>query len=217
MADGIIHEGKVCSKCRVWRPRDKFYAVGGRPFSMRPRCKECEKAQAARYMIANRDAVLEKKRKTYRSERGQESHKVYYLRNRERIRAVQKEYEKSTYAARNLRRKLRRQGDEMYRMSERVRARIRCAVNRRGYTKRTLTSTTLGCEWPEFCAYMESKFVDGMSWENSGEWHVDHMVPLASAQSEEELIALCHFTNLQPLWAAENLRKGATMPADRTE
>ena len=48
-----------------------------------------------------------------------------------------------------------------------------------------------------------------MSWENHGEWHIDHKKPLASAKTEEELKKLCHYTNLQPLWALDNIRKGA--------
>jgi hypothetical protein len=48
-----------------------------------------------------------------------------------------------------------------------------------------------------------------MSWENHGEWHIDHIVPLSSAITEEELRKLSHYTNLQPLWATDNLSKGS--------
>ncbi len=50
-----------------------------------------------------------------------------------------------------------------------------------------------------------------MSWDNHTKygWHIDHIIPLASAKTEEELKSLCHYTNLQPLWAKENLSKGA--------
>jgi hypothetical protein len=53
----------------------------------------------------------------------------------------------------------------------------------------------------------EEKFTEGMSWDNKNEWHIDHIIPLSSAQTEEELYKLCHYTNLQPLWAEDNLRK----------
>jgi hypothetical protein len=58
---------------------------------------------------------------------------------------------------------------------------------------------------------LEKQFISGMTWENYGYygWHVDHKIPLASAKTKEELIKLCHYTNLQPLWMDENLSKGA--------
>ena len=46
-----------------------------------------------------------------------------------------------------------------------------------------------------------------MTWENQGEWHFDHIIPISSAQTEEEVIKLNHYTNFQPLWAEDNLRK----------
>ena len=48
-----------------------------------------------------------------------------------------------------------------------------------------------------------------MSWENQGKWHIDHIIPLSSATNKDELYKLCHFTNLQPMWAIDNIRKGA--------
>ena len=51
-----------------------------------------------------------------------------------------------------------------------------------------------------------------MNWNNQGEWHIDHIIPLASASTEEELLKLCHYRNLQPLWAKDNLEKQAKIP-----
>jgi len=46
-----------------------------------------------------------------------------------------------------------------------------------------------------------------MTWESYGKWHVDHIIPLCSAETNEEIVDLCHYTNLQPLWTDENIRK----------
>ena len=57
---------------------------------------------------------------------------------------------------------------------------------------------------------MHPQFESGMTWDNSGKggWVVGHVIPLSSARDEHEVIRLCHYTNLQPLWWDENLRKG---------
>ena len=67
----------------------------------------------------------------------------------------------------------------------------------------------LGCTIDEFKSYIESKFKKGMTFENYGEWHLDHIIPLATAKTTEDVIKLCHYTNFQPLWAEDNLKKGA--------
>ena len=56
--------------------------------------------------------------------------------------------------------------------------------------------------------HIEKQFLEGMTWENHGEWEIDHIKPLALANTEKETYELCHYTNLQPLWAIENLQKG---------
>jgi hypothetical protein len=70
----------------------------------------------------------------------------------------------------------------------------------------------LGCSVTELKVYLELKFKDGMSWENWGRlgWHIDHIIPLSSFDltDREQFLKACHYTNLQPLWAKENLSKG---------
>ena len=65
----------------------------------------------------------------------------------------------------------------------------------------------LGCTPEELRDHLQSQFTEGMTLENHGEWHIDHIIPLASANTEEEIVKLCHYTNLQPLWAEDNLSK----------
>jgi hypothetical protein len=71
------------------------------------------------------------------------------------------------------------------------------------------TAQVLGCSPQELRRHIELQFAKGMGWHNRTEWHVDHIVPLASAQSEDELFALMHFTNLRPIWGVDNLKKSA--------
>ena len=85
------------------------------------------------------------------------------------------------------------------------------ALRRDNYGKKSKANEVLGCTWDEFKLHIERQFVKGMTWENKSKWAIDHIVPLASAKTEEDVIRLNHFTNLRPLWAKDNLAKGAKM------
>ena len=65
----------------------------------------------------------------------------------------------------------------------------------------------LGCTSLELKQHLELKFTEGMNWDNYGRWHVDHIKPISLATTEQEAIQLSHYTNLQPLWAEDNLKK----------
>ena len=95
-----------------------------------------------------------------------------------------------------------------------IRNAARRATKYAGITKPSRSFELLGTNLENFKAYIESQFVDGMGWENHGEWHIDHIVPLASGKTPEEIWELCHYTNLQPMWAEENWRKGAKILED---
>jgi len=75
-------------------------------------------------------------------------------------------------------------------------------------TKRNSTFDIVGCKPSELKKHLEKQFKEGMTCDNHGEWHIDHILPLASAKDDEEVFKLCHYTNLQPLWAEDNLIKG---------
>lgn len=115
--------------------------------------------------------------------------------------------------------KSRYRNEPTFRMKSVLRRRIRKGISSRGYKPRSLEIIqSIGCSAEELKAHIESQFTEGMTWQNMGEWHVDHIVPLASikATSEsdmiEQMIKLSHYTNLQPLWACDNLAKGSSMP-----
>lgn len=110
----------------------------------------------------------------------------------------------ATAAAKNRRRRL---NDPLFAVIDRCRARVNQIFRKNGYTKRSRTYEILGCSYEFLLGYIESKFVEGMTWENRSEWHIDHRIPLATAKTEEDVIRLNHYTNLQPLWAEDNLRK----------
>jgi len=74
----------------------------------------------------------------------------------------------------------------------------------------------VGCDVDTLRAHLERQFVDGMTWENQGEWHIDHVRPCASfnLDNEDERHKCFHYTNLQPLWGPDNLSKNAFYDED---
>jgi hypothetical protein len=99
--------------------------------------------------------------------------------------------------------------DPVYKISRNLRRAIWGFVN--GELKTGSAVRDLGCSIDELRSHLENMFQEGMTWDNYGEWHIDHIVPLSSFDLEdrEQLLKACHYTNLQPLWALDNLRKGA--------
>jgi hypothetical protein len=67
----------------------------------------------------------------------------------------------------------------------------------------------LGCSIEDFKKYLEAKFIIGMTWDNIGQWHLDHVVPLASFDLTDraQFLKACHYSNMQPLWKEDNLKK----------
>ena len=124
----------------------------------------------------------------------------------------QKEYNSRSYArnkkAQIARKKYRYQNDPVFRIRHTLRNRLYCAIKRG--TKVGSAIKDLGCSIQELKLYLESKFKVGMSWTNYGEWHIDHIVPLNSFDltNENHIKTVCHYTNLQPLWAQDNIKKG---------
>lgn len=95
------------------------------------------------------------------------------------------------------------------RISSCLRSRLNKAL--KGNIKSAGTIELLGCSIEELKKHLQSKFTEGMSWENYGQWHIDHVKPLANFDltNKDEQKQACHYTNLQPLWAEDNISKGS--------
>ena len=93
------------------------------------------------------------------------------------------------------------------RINNKLRSNMWSAIKKNGYKKTSRTHEILGCDFEFFRLYIETQFKKGMTWDNHGKWHFDHIIPVSSARTEQELIKLNHYRNFQPLWAEENLAK----------
>lgn len=127
-----------------------------------------------------------------------------------------KEWRKQNQTKRNEQIRERRKKDPLYKLKNNLRGRTYKAFRNKGYSKDTKTKEMLGVEWEVLKQHIQKQFTKGMNWSNQGQWHIDHIIPLASARTEEQLKKLCHYTNLQPLWAKENLSKSDKINSQQT-
>lgn len=160
-------------------------------------------AQAAEYRKSNKEEIRKRDN-------------IYKAKNRDILKEKQSKYQKQNSEYRNkytrLYRKNRRKIDKMFSIRENMRTRFRFELAKRGELQHIKANEYLGCSWLELKNYLASQFKEGMCWNNYGDWQVDHITPLASAQTKEDLVKLCHYSNLQPLWAFDNRVKGAKLP-----
>lgn len=194
-------DSRICTTCKIDKPLTEYYRSkkekGGRKYI----CKSCFADYQREYHKKNYEKLRQKRIAYRESESGKE---------------VRKEYLKSEGYRRSQRNYLRkrRQSDPLFKMASNLRRRTRKAFDRSYWKKDSPTKQLLGCDYNKAFKHIENQFRDGMSWDNYGEWHIDHIIPLCSATTVEELEKLCHYKNLQPLWAEENILKGGKMPED---
>ena len=107
--------------------------------------------------------------------------------------------------------KNRKQKDPLYKLVKNLRTRLWTALKKNQKSDTTMKLT--GCSLEELKKHLESKFEDGMDWNNYGVWHVDHIIPCANFDlSNPEQQQICfHYTNLQPMWGEKNMQKGARL------
>ncbi len=132
--------------------------------------------------------------------------KSYYKRNKEKVISRTSGNSKRRY-----------HNDPADWMRQVLRARIRNALNAARIGKVVSAIKGIGCSFQYLVSYIESKFQPGMTWENRGTaWHIDHIRPLASFDltKVEDVLTANHYTNLQPLWAVDNLKKGSKSPSE---
>jgi len=223
---------KKCSKCLILKDESSFGKLSKSKDGLRFDCKACHqlyqlqkkehiKSYQKQYREKNKERLFEMRRiyrennkevialrkKKYASsnrEKLRNKGRLYVERNRERVSKYRSEY------------KLRRwRTDPFFRLKENLRNRLYSFLS--GRDKSINTMNLLGCDLEQLKTHIQSKFYphpetgEQMTWSNYGRWHVDHIKPLAkfdSSNLEHQKIVM-HYTNLQPLWAIDNLKKGA--------
>tara|TARA_R110000782_G_scaffold242674_1_gene329189 strand:- start:135 stop:551 length:417 start_codon:yes stop_codon:yes gene_type:complete len=134
--------------------------------------------------------------------------KKYNEKNKEKQTEYFKIYHKNNLDKKLKIQKQRKLTEPLYKLRCNISSLIRISIRRNGYSKKSKTYEYLGCSFEYFKVYLEKQFTEGMTWQNAGEWHLDHIYPVSLAKDEEELIKLNHYSNFQPLWAIDNIIKG---------
>jgi hypothetical protein len=171
---------KICTKCKQEKDLSDFNKDRSRKDGFHNNCKECRKIDTKKYREDNKEKI-------------KQTLSQWYLNNKVYI----NQYNKNKYHT-----------DINYKLGKNLRTRINLAV--KNNNKANSTKILIGCSIEYLKQYLQNKFVEGMNWDNYGEWHIDHIKPCAKFDLSKELEqrACFNYSNLQPLWAEENWSKG---------
>jgi hypothetical protein len=216
---------KKCNICDSVKNIGDFY-------KNQTRCKSCTKQYSLdnknrikeykrSYREKNRETLNISDNKYYQDNKDiiREKQRIYYDNNREEIKEIQRKYREENREILTLKNreytkkyKISKSSDKLWILSSNIRSMMGNSFRNNGYSKKSKTENILGCTFEDFKLYLESKFEVWMNWENHGKfnselnygWDIDHIIPLDTAETEDDIIKLNHFTNLQPLCSYTN-------------
>ena len=220
-------ETKICRICGEEKNIENFRKSGK---WYRTECKNCERKYNKNWDLKNKEKRREYERKKrlkikdtdeykkyhkqYRDEHKEEAKqykKEYYSKeeNRNRKKETDKEYRIKNKDKINQRVHNRKQNDYIFKLKCQTRNILLNSFKRNGKIKSERTEKILGCDLEFFVEHLLQTFKNnyGYEWNKTEPVHIDHIIPLATAKTEEEVIKLCHYTNLQLLKAEDNLNK----------
>ena len=162
----------------------------------------CGPCYWTKYRLDNKEKYTQYKTQYYKNHKEEiiQKNAQYYQDHKEEIAQYRAQYEHDRY-----------KNDLQYRIAAILRSRVRAAI--KNGQKAGSFVRDLGCSIPQFILFIENQFEPGMAWDNQGEWHLDHVIPLSSFDLEDrtQFLEAANWLNYQPLWATDNFKKGARM------
>lgn len=205
-----------CIKCKIDKDFCEFYYrndIG----KYRNSCKDCEKERVNKYRLDNIDIIKIKKKEYWNKNKSKLNEinrlksAIYRKNNIEKVRLSAKKWAKNNRYKQKEYIKIRYKNDIKFNLIKKLRRRMFMSIKRAKASKKNYTIKLLGCDLLFFKKYIESKFSGDMNWENvlNGKIHIDHIIPCSSfnLEDKDEQSKCFHYTNLQPLWALDNLVK----------
>lgn len=193
---------KQCSKCKKLLKLENYFFNKNGKYQRYSRCKQCHGKVVKQWGITNRDKLLQIVKKYRQGEK----YKAYKNKWRKSPKGMESARRQSREYARK-----RKLIDIDYKLRLSLRTRLWVALTNN--SKWGSAVRDLGCSISFFRKYLESRFTDGMTWDNYGRngWHIDHVRPLKSfnLHDKEDFLKAVNYTNLQPLWEKDNIKKGS--------
>ena len=177
---------KTCSRCKIQKSTQLFYSNSKSKDGYATQCKDCHRVVA-------KQSIAAKRLKLGANFFSKENRKAH-----------------SQMVAKNIIAK--RNNDPLFKLADNTRKLIYVCLRSKNITKTSKTTQILGCDFEFLQLYLEMQFAPDMSWDNFGEWHLDHKTPISTAKTVQEVYELNHYTNLQPLWGGYNILKKDMMP-----
>lgn len=202
-------ETKICSKCKIEKTIDCFRKEKRTKNGLQAQCKMCEKE----YRLKNREKQINYMKEYYKKNKEEllQKNKTYRENHKEEKKLNDKFYRENHKKERNERELIRKNQDPVYKLKCNLRGMIKNSFRRRGFKKKQKGEEIYGCSINKLIEHLiktyENNYNEKWDWKYLKNVHVDHVIPLASANTEEEVIKLCHYTNLQLLKAEDNLNK----------
>ena len=210
---------KTCTKCLKSKQNNEFNIDKQKKDGLTSHCKLCVNAKNKKYYINNKEKI-DYNCNLYTINLGKEKikeyHKKYYKKNKTKIKQKVSDYRLDNLDTIKIKKTKyytdKRKSDFIFKLKTNVRSIVYKAFKRMSYSKKSRTYEILGCSYEQFKQHLESKFESWMNWDNYGKyngelnygWDLDHIIPISSAKTEDDIIRLNHYTNLQPLCSYTN-------------
>ncbi|MFA7219280.1 MAG: hypothetical protein WC119_02090 [Synergistaceae bacterium] len=213
---GFVSQCKSCSNKRGEEARKKYREKNkDKKKEIDRTYREAHKDEIKEYSIeyrrTHKEKIRENNKRFAKTEKRKTYERKYYGNNKGSISEYGKKYREDNKDKINKYFRDKRANDLDYRIRKNMQSRIQTVVKRMGAIKSDTTANLIGCSMPRFISWLESKFKEGMAWDNYGEWHIDHIKPCAvfDLTQPSEQKECFHYSNLRPLWARENLSKNS--------